>query len=641
MPPTKRKFRAFPAAGSQIGIDGILPPPGKGSSRRLSAPAGNNIDGNKENIQIRSKSKIPKLPMPNDKIKRTALGNLTNKAKLHSNDEEQKQKQLPKKATKEQRNALLDAENLIVFFSNKPMPMPYAMAGLKWSLVDPAVDMEDFGCRTFNDWFQVSFSARDMFNYLKRTEPRQSVHDYMPQQIHLTRMMRSGLINWMILVQLKLQLKPETPYLAVRLVDLYLSQKLIGKEKFQLLVFAAFLIAWKYQNYQLNLIKEFVKIGAGWHNRDELIQMELGILCTIRNGLGMPLSYTYLQLCAGVVHETTLILAQYILELSLTDYEMIGCSGSQLASAALFMALRMHGGNKNLNQLTWTTKLVDYTGYKLADFAGIVPLLNAILHKQPQSKVMATHMKFSAMTSYDVTKVPLLSNQEMFLHNLDLNDIKLNKLSKTPLLEADENFGKRNVFTPEASATWQPVQLPMIKLPPSAATAFKPMRLIFNDSNSTQKSSTCNSMCLQLDFSIPPSYSFLSQCASCAQVKMSTLNLARYILELSLVDCATIECSDSQLASAALFVALRMHGGIANLTKQAWTTTLVNHTGHQLAEFAEIVPVLNATLHGKSSAKTMATRMKFSQKSFYEVAKVPLLSNQEIFPYNIDLNNSI
>lgn len=61
--------------------------------------------------------------------------------------------------------------------------------------------------------------------------------------------------------------------------------------------------------------------------------------------------------------------------------------------------------------------------------------------------------------------------------------------------------------------------------------------------------------------------------AQCAKVPMSILTLARYILEFSLMDYSTVTRSESKLAAAALFMALRMskHG--------EWDDTLRYYTG--------------------------------------------------------------
>lgn len=57
---------------------------------------------------------------------------------------------------------------------------------------------------------------------------------------------------------------------------------------------------------------------------------------------------------------------------------------------------------------------------------------------------------------------------------------------------------------------------------------------------------------------------------------MAILTLARYILEFSLMDYATITISDSKIASAALYMALRMS------KKGGWDQTLEYYTGNTL-----------------------------------------------------------
>ncbi|CAD6992338.1 unnamed protein product [Ceratitis capitata] len=138
---------------------------------------------------------------------------------------------------------------------------------------------------------------------------------------------------------------------------------------------------------------------------------------------------------------------------------------------------------------------------------------------------------------------------------------------------------------------------------------------------------------INYDLGIPLSYRFLRRYARCSKVSMATLTLARYILEMSLMDYATIQFSDSKLACAALFMALRLHG-----EKKPWIKALEYYSGYMLTDFAEIVPVLNAGLHRKPKVKTI--RSKYSHKIFHEVAKVPLLTTEELFEDNLDLNIS-
>lgn len=68
----------------------------------------------------------------------------------------------------------------------------------------------------------------------------------MSKQLYLTTWMRSLLIDWMVEVQESFELNHETLYLAVKIVDIYLSKAMVTKETLQLLGAAALFISSKF-----------------------------------------------------------------------------------------------------------------------------------------------------------------------------------------------------------------------------------------------------------------------------------------------------------------------------------------------------------------------------------------------------------
>lgn len=110
----------------------------------------------------------------------------------------------------------------------------------------PPDDVEDFDKEKFNDPFQVSMYAMDIFKYLKSREKEFTITDYMQKQIYLSKWMRSLLIDWMVEVQESFELNHETLYLAVKLVDIYLGKVVVIKDSLQLLGAAALLISCKF-----------------------------------------------------------------------------------------------------------------------------------------------------------------------------------------------------------------------------------------------------------------------------------------------------------------------------------------------------------------------------------------------------------
>ncbi|KAJ3654629.1 hypothetical protein Zmor_013804 [Zophobas morio] len=124
---------------------------------------------------------------------------------------------------------------------------------------------------------------------------------------------------------------------------------------------------------------------------------------------------------------------------------------------------------------------------------------------------------------------------------------------------------------------------------------------------------------------IPLSYRFLRRYARCAKITMPLLTLARFILEHSLMEYATVTVRDSKLAAAALYLALKMKktGG--------WSAALEFYSGYKLEEFKNVVVLLNDALHKKPKNPLITVRNKYSHKIFFEVAKTPLLRNEELF----------
>ena len=119
----------------------------------------------------------------------------------------------------------------------------------------PPLGVEDFDKENWNDPFQVSNYASDIFDYLKCREPVYKIKDYMSDQPELSKWMRSLLIDWMVEVQESFELNHETLYLAVKIVDTYLGKERVAKDALQLLGAASLLIACKYDvSVALNVI---------------------------------------------------------------------------------------------------------------------------------------------------------------------------------------------------------------------------------------------------------------------------------------------------------------------------------------------------------------------------------------------------
>lgn len=158
----------------------------------------------------------------------------------------------------------------------------------------------EFDRENWDDPIQVSHYTMDIFNYLKSREIDFQIEKYMQKQPHLTAWMRTLLVDWMVEVQETFELNHETLYLAVKIVDMYLSKVQVHKEKLQLVGAAALFLACKYDERTPPLIDDFLYICDGAYVQLELTRMEMHVFKTIGYDLGFPLSYRFLRRYARV-----------------------------------------------------------------------------------------------------------------------------------------------------------------------------------------------------------------------------------------------------------------------------------------------------------------------------------------------------
>lgn len=139
---------------------------------------------------------------------------------------------------------------------------------------------------------------------------------------------------------------------------------------------------------------------------------------------------------------------------------------------------------------------------------------------------------------------------------------------------------------------------------------------------------------VNFDLGIPLTYRFLRRYAKCCRASVETLTLARYILEMSLMDYKVIQIRDSLTAAAALLLALRMK----NVGQ--WTPTLVYYTGYTEQELLPLVRQLNTMVAAPPNAQLNTIRTKYSHRVFHEVAKIPALSELDLAAAESDDANS-
>ncbi|GAB1302810.1 G2/mitotic-specific cyclin-B3 [Apodemus speciosus] len=129
---------------------------------------------------------------------------------------------------------------------------------------------------------------------------------------------------------------------------------------------------------------------------------------------------------------------------------------------------------------------------------------------------------------------------------------------------------------------------------------------------------------LNFEINIPTAYNFLRRYASCIHVSMKTLTLSRFICEMTLQEYEYIEERPSKLAAASFVLALYMR----NLGD--CIPSLEYSTGYQMAELHILVRKLNHLLNFRSQTVLKNVFEKYSEETYFEVAKIPLLSKKDL-----------
>ncbi|XP_069794858.1 G2/mitotic-specific cyclin-B1-like isoform X2 [Narcine bancroftii] len=210
--------------------------------------------------------------------------------------------------------------------------------------------------------------VKDIYEYLRQLEVEQAVRpSYLEGQV-ITGAMRAILINWLVEVQVKFKLLPETLYLTVSILDRFLQDTTVSKKNLQLVGVTAMLIASKYEEIFPPEIEDFVIVTDEAYTSAQVRQMERWILKKLDFSLGKPLPLHFLRR-ASKIAEVSIeqhALAKYLMELTIGDYDMVHYPPSLIAAAAFHLAQKL------FNCGEWTPLLQYYLLYQEGDLLPVM-----------------------------------------------------------------------------------------------------------------------------------------------------------------------------------------------------------------------------------------------------------------------------
>lgn len=215
--------------------------------------------------------------------------------------------------------------------------------------------------------------------------------DYMDTQPDINARMRAILVDWLIEVHLKYRLRPETLYLAISIIDRYLTRMPVMRKRLQLVGVTAMFIASKFEEINPPEIQDFVYITDNAYTRDNLLQMECCMLTSLRFQLVSVTAFHFADRLQRINRCTSehRSLSQYLVELSLVDIRMIRYPPSHLVAAALLLS------NELVGRLPlWPVALAQQARHTEQQLRGCAEELRALLYAAPHSSLQAVRKKY-------------------------------------------------------------------------------------------------------------------------------------------------------------------------------------------------------------------------------------------------------
>ncbi|PKU79538.1 cyclin-A2-1 [Dendrobium catenatum] len=216
-------------------------------------------------------------------------------------------------------------------------------------------------------------------------------------QRDITQRMRGILIDWLVEVAEEYRLVPDTLYLTVSVIDCFLSQNYIERQRLQLLGITCMLIASKYEEICAPRVEEFCFITDNTYTKEDVLKMEIQVLDYLEFRLSFPTIKTFLRRFLRAAQSTYKVpsltlgyAANFLAELTLVEYSFLEFLPSVIAASAVFLAR----WTLDQSDHPWNRTLEYYTSYKASDLQHVVLAMQALQQNCSNSFLSAIRDKY-------------------------------------------------------------------------------------------------------------------------------------------------------------------------------------------------------------------------------------------------------
>lgn len=169
--------------------------------------------------------------------------------------------------------------------------------------------------------------------------------NYMEDQKDLAWTMRGILTDWLVQVHTRFRMLPETLFLAINIIDRFLSNRMVSLAKLQLVGVTCLFIAAKVEEILTPACQNFLFVADSSYTEGDILQAERYILKTLDWNLSYPNPIHFLRRISKAdeynVHVRTM--AKYLMEIQCLEWRLIAAPPSLVAAAAMWLARIMLG----------------------------------------------------------------------------------------------------------------------------------------------------------------------------------------------------------------------------------------------------------------------------------------------------------
>jgi len=226
--------------------------------------------------------------------------------------------------------------------------------------------------------------------------------NYMESQRDINGKMRAILVDWLVEVHQRYQLRIETLFLAVSIIDRYLARMPVMRGRLQLIGVVAMCVASKFEEMRPPDVNDFVYITDSAYTKEDILITECQMLTTLGFHVAGPNVAHFLEILhrANSRDELARQVAQYAVELSLVELSMVRHTPSHLAAAAMLVGNEVLGRHP-----AWPTALAHQSRHGERALRSCAQELRALLRGAASTSLQAVRRKFGLPRYQSVAKM--------------------------------------------------------------------------------------------------------------------------------------------------------------------------------------------------------------------------------------------